>query len=1003
MLSDLDIHLNIQSIRRALRNMNSLKDLADNPLTGLSLVESHRKTAGYTDSYTGRGLALRDILKDAIHSLRPENLPEDRLEKRWRPFLVLNSQFIEGRSPEFLQEQLCISRGTYFAEQNRALHLLADFLIQQEEQQIDASSTKISKSNGNASYPFLTPPRPTYPFIGRENLLASVKKVLLSPNPAVSIALNGLPGIGKTRIALEMAYDDELRSQFPDGVLWVGLGCNPDIPTLLGIWATALNIPPEWTAACLNLNDRIALLHAAIGERKMLLIIDDAWQSEAALAFKLGGPHCAHVLTTRLLDIAVDFAGERVVTVHEMEPQDSLDLLNYFSPGPLSENPEAVHSLIQSVGNLPLAIILMGRYLHKLTFSAQSRRLSEALLSLKQAQYRLGLSQQISPLEINSGIPAGTPLSLQAVIGLSDSILDSETHRVLIDLSVFPPKPNNFSEEAALAVSNAKTSCLDMLVDVGLMECLPPDRYTFHQTIADYARLQAGNHDSTLRLIDYFTNYAENNKAIHTQIDKEMVNLIAACKAADQMGLHENLIRLANGLYNYLETRGFYQISLQLLQEALEAAKVQENAEQLAILLFNLGDLEVRCGKFHQAKQHLWQSIEISQSIPNHFIETSAYFSLGNNSMYRGDWFSGRLCFEKAIANCHEWGFQNLEDWILAGLGFVSEEFCEFQAGLKFLEQAQCAFQKTGNQRVMGWIHFIYSLIYLPMGEFASARRHAKACAAYYNTVGDQRGNTWLTYFYGRLARKEGDYAAASDFFDEARRSFEKLGDLMGLGFAIHNQGLVANELGSLEAAVEAYQHALEIFHKNECGVGESQCYQSQGEFYRQQGDMINARNMLQKAYEFRNKNNYHRGKAKALSNLSLVQWELGEIKASKVAAQQAVQIAREIGAPSNLAYSLTCQGEIALASGDWREAKTAFQKACDIRTSLKQAFLIWEPLGGLARTAMLEGDLQSAQSLAQQALSILEEAPRPAGVNRPEWTFNQCKTIVAASPEPPT
>ncbi len=996
MQSDPDLHLNIQAIRRALRNWNSLKDLADNPLTGLSLVELHRKTAGYTDSSTGRGLALRDILKNAIDSLRPENLPEDRLEKHWRPYLILNRQFIEGRSPEFLQEQLCIARGTYFAEQNRAFHLLIDFLNQQEEQQIVSSSAQITQSYENASSPCLAPPRPNYPFVGRESLLVSIKKMLLSPDPAASIALNGLPGIGKTRIVLEMAYDGELRSQFPDGVLWVGLGCNPDIPALLGIWATALHIPPEWIAACSNLQERIALLHAAINERKMLLIIDDAWQSDAALAFKLGGPHCAHLLTTRLPDIAIDFAGDHVVTVREMEPSECLELLSAFSPNLLSENPEIIHSLVQSVGHLPLAIILMGRYLHKFTFKAQSRRLSEALLSLKQTRYRLSLSEQVSPLEINSQFSASTPLSLQAAIDLSASILDTEAHQALIALSIFPPKPNNFSEEAALAVASVTTSSLDTLVDVGLMECLPPDRYTLHQTISDYARLQSRDHAAIIRLIDYFTNYAEKNQTAYAQLDKEMVNLLSACEAAYQMSLYENLVRLANALYSFLETRGFYQVCLQLLQRALEAAQNLEDANQLATILFNLGDMEVRCGQFRQAKTHLEQSIETSHSAQNYFIETSANFSLANNNMYRGDWDSSRLLYENAIMNCRKWGFQNLEDWILAGLSYASEELCDYQASLDYLEQALRVCQKTGNSRVMGWAHYNYCITYLPMGKYALARQHADQCAAYYNALNDLRGIAWLTYSYGRIDRKEGDYAAAQKNFIESQHSFEKLGDFMGLAFAIHNIGLVAHEMGDRETAVEAYQKALAIFQKIGCGVGESPCNLNLGELYRQEGDITNARTLLQKTYQFCSKNNHHRGAAIALSNLALIQWESGENQASQISARQAVQINRRIGAPSDLAYSLTCQGEIALAAGNWQEARAAYSEACDIRRALGQHFLIWEPLGGLARTAIQEGDLQRAQSLARQVLAMLAESPRPACVNRPEWTFNQCKTILS-------
>ena len=47
-----------------------------------------------------------------------------------------------------------------------------------------------------------------------------------------------------------------------------------------------------------------------------------------------------------------------------------------------------------------------------------------------------------------------------------------------------------FSENAALAVCDTPVETLDTLTDQGLLEFVPPDRYTLHQTIAEYARFK---------------------------------------------------------------------------------------------------------------------------------------------------------------------------------------------------------------------------------------------------------------------------------------------------------------------------------------------------------------------------------------------------------------------------------------------------------------------------------------------------------------------------------
>jgi len=57
-------------------------------------------------------------------------------------------------------------------------------------------------------------------------------------------------------------------------------------------------------------------------------------------------------------------------------------------------------------------------------------------------------------------------------------------------LSVFPPKPNSFSEEAALAASQQPVEALDELWDAGLLENWGSERYALHQAVADALRAQ---------------------------------------------------------------------------------------------------------------------------------------------------------------------------------------------------------------------------------------------------------------------------------------------------------------------------------------------------------------------------------------------------------------------------------------------------------------------------------------------------------------------------------
>lgn len=117
--------LDQRTIRRVFRDWNSLKLLGENPLAGLPLVCARRQAANYSDSAVGRGLALKEVFQAALENLKPEAGPPDPREKRWRPYIILTDQYLRGRSPEWVQEQLHVSKGTYYSEQERALEMLA--------------------------------------------------------------------------------------------------------------------------------------------------------------------------------------------------------------------------------------------------------------------------------------------------------------------------------------------------------------------------------------------------------------------------------------------------------------------------------------------------------------------------------------------------------------------------------------------------------------------------------------------------------------------------------------------------------------------------------------------------------------------------------------------------------------------------------------------------------------------------------------------------------------
>jgi molecular chaperone DnaK len=291
--------------------------------------------------------------------------------------------------------------------------------------------------------PFLAPPQSSRELVGRAVLLQGLKQQLFAGGSLALSALHGLPGVGKTALALALAHEREVLGHFCDGVLWAGLGRESNVLAYLSTWGIALGIPQSEIEKQTNLSTLTQAVHKAIGSRRMLLVIDDAWSVEAALAFKLGGPHCAHVVTTRLPQVAEAFAGGGTVVVQELSEDDGLKLLEQLAPGVTEMAPGEARELVRVVGGLPLQLTLMGKYLRVHMQTGQPRRLRAALDRLKQVHERLQLSQPQAVLERHPSLPEDVPLSLLEIIKMSDEALNEEARQALRALSVFPSKPNS--------------------------------------------------------------------------------------------------------------------------------------------------------------------------------------------------------------------------------------------------------------------------------------------------------------------------------------------------------------------------------------------------------------------------------------------------------------------------------------------------------------------------------------------------------------------------------
>ena len=174
-------------------------------------------------------------------------------------------------------------------------------------------------------------PEPRADFVHRPLEFGALKAKLLNPlgdAVAITAALRGAGGYGKTTLAKALAHDEDIIEAYFDGILWVELGEQPG--NLLSIISDLIETLTAERPALESLNAAASKLGEALGERRILLIIDDAWREQDLRPFLQGGRNTTRLITTRRDDI-LPVKAERQ-PVDAMQAGEALDLLAWGLP-----------------------------------------------------------------------------------------------------------------------------------------------------------------------------------------------------------------------------------------------------------------------------------------------------------------------------------------------------------------------------------------------------------------------------------------------------------------------------------------------------------------------------------------------------------------------------------------------------------------------------------------------------------------------------------------------
>lgn len=210
-------------------------------------------------------------------------------------------------------------------------------------------------------------PAETAVFTGRERDLDAVLTPAMAwsgrhgANVAAISAIEGMPGVGKTQLALRAAHELVRGGRFADTQLYVDLrGFDAEHPpadpaVVLDTFLRQLGVPAQHVPAALE--ERAAMFRDQMCGRRALLLLDNAACEEQIRTLIPASASCLVLVTSRR-----SLAGLETAFLHTLDvlaPAESVTLLARIAGADrIAAEPEAAHAIAEACGFLPLAIVL---------------------------------------------------------------------------------------------------------------------------------------------------------------------------------------------------------------------------------------------------------------------------------------------------------------------------------------------------------------------------------------------------------------------------------------------------------------------------------------------------------------------------------------------------------------------------------------------------------------------------------------------------------------------
>ena len=653
--------------------------------------------------------------------------------------------------------------------------------------------------------------------IGREDDLAAVVREI--ERGARLVTLVGPGGIGKTRLA--MGYGWQHLPTWPGGVWFCDLTEARDLDGVVGAMAVGLDVP-------LSKGDPVEQLgNAILGRGRCLVILDNLEQVMEHVRPVISrwlsrAPDGRFVVTSRA---RVNVPGEVLLEVEPLSIESGIELFLARARGQGAEigrdGPmgESVRQVVECVEGIPLAIELAAARVRVMT--------PEQIAGRMRDRFRiLGTSGE------RSDAADRRHATLRAAIDGSWELLQPWEKSAFAQCSVFQ---GGFTLDAAEAVLDLSAwhdapwavDVVQSLVDKTLLRASGFEpasgstgqdvRFSMYVSLQEYAALKLraaaelaldAGAVAAERLAEerhgkwyarYGTDEAIEASRQQIRLERELENLMAACRRAVLRGDADTAVKTYRASWRVLELRGPFATGVELGRQLAELPLKEADRTRF---LRTLGLAEWYAGRMKEAVDHLEMALGIAQELGNSSAELGILSSLGGLYLRCGEIEKAGQRLEKGLTIARAIGKRAIESNILSALGVLHRDQGRMDKARACYETALAIARENGDRRIEGTAMSNLALLNQDQGRKEEARTQHETALAIHREVGNRSlegivlGNLGnLHYEQGRLDEARATYEAALAVTRAVgNRSFEGVG-LINLGKVDWDQGRIDEAL----------------------------------------------------------------------------------------------------------------------------------------------------------------------------------------------------------------